>query len=591
LVKPFGVEILGRTDQVRIRTVQRLVLSRTVICGRGFTVFEQPHIIFSTLTRSVLIGGSPGNLMTLSSKNSSAVVNAAGSALLELQMAVFEGLERKPGHSFEIGGLLLGDGGPDLRIDAVQPLPIEYRFGPSFWLSSADIAKWKEAIAQYSGARPSKVIGHFRSQQIDRAPLDEVNSQDVDHAIADLLHLDNPIMLLVPVDGKAVREALVFRRMNGIWSQTLPCSLEVIPTAPVPVPRLPSAPPPIAAAPPRPAPAQPHRKIYPRLGLAAAALLLASAIVWRFLLPVGATSQIGLAAHSTIGGISVVWNRQSALFRQSTSGILIIRDGDSRQQIQLTRNQLLGGNAVYVPRTGQVDFRLEVYRDRDHYSGESLTVMTGLSPAPPQPAPQPATATAPAPAPAIVSKTVDTSDAARIVPPPVSFAPRPPPRTRVPASVPKAQSQPGELILGPPPELSVPRAAANAPTLDPALFSLLPPPSRPSPPPSGSPAPSAPATYKAPVPLRKPSPAIPESMRIMLGHLMPQEKLSLDIKIQIDASGNVTAAAPQGNVTVAQKLLTTYALQAARLWHFEPARRNDQPVNSEYVITFVFRHP
>jgi len=48
-----------------------------------------------------------------------------------------------------------------------------------------------------------------------------------------------------------------------------------------------------------------------------------------------------------------------------------------------------------------------------------------------------------------------------------------------------------------------------------------------------------------------------------------------------------TEAIPQKNIN---QYLVNSAVNAARLWRFQPARRGDDPVSSEVVLEFVFSH-
>jgi TonB family protein len=64
---------------------------------------------------------------------------------------------------------------------------------------------------------------------------------------------------------------------------------------------------------------------------------------------------------------------------------------------------------------------------------------------------------------------------------------------------------------------------------------------------------------------------------------------SIDVRVHIDERGRVTSAAPvvkphQG----LESYLAASAVQAAKLWRFEPARENGQPVPGTQTIHFVF---
>ena len=508
--------------------------------------------------------------------------------MLDLQMAVLEGVDRHPGQKFEVGGLLLGSTIGGIHIDEIRPLPIEYRFGPSFWLSSADVEKWKQSIEQLRGSGAQKIIGHFRSQRTGGSPLHEAAPQDVDHAIADLLQVPGPLLLLVPLEGKNVNEARVYRRHEGIWLELLRSPIEnlrAIPaSSPVPAP-VPIVPPTVAATPIANA-ARPARRLgFVLLCVATAVVFVVLAIVlWRRPAPpAGAATPIGLTAHATIGGIAVAWNRESAVVKQSTSGRLTIHDGDTSRELNLDRSQLLDGSAVYVPRTGQVDFRLEMYRDRDHFIGESLSVATGVTPAPVAPA-----AAVPAPAyraprnPVVTPPVESGSSRASVRDMVTPTQPKQSPALIAPPQISASPGGTGAAVEGLSSTLSAPRPPAVTPATPPAA------------PAARTPAPVEPApvtsiTFAAPVPSRRVNPSISQATRSVLERIMPHDSMSIDIKVQIDTAGAVSSAVPEGELNVAQKLLAGPAIQAAKLWHFEPARRNGQPMPSDYVLTFVFK--
>jgi TonB family protein len=62
----------------------------------------------------------------------------------------------------------------------------------------------------------------------------------------------------------------------------------------------------------------------------------------------------------------------------------------------------------------------------------------------------------------------------------------------------------------------------------------------------------------------------------------------VEVKVNVDAEGRVSDARPLNASGSSQRLLGPTAVQAAKLWLFEPARRDGQPVASETVLKFDF---
>jgi TonB-like protein len=485
----------------------------------------------------------------------------------DVWMAVLEGSD------LEVGGLLLGAGDGDVRIESVQPLPIEHRYGPSFLLTSVDVDRWQRVIIQTTGHGQTEVIGHFRSLRVDGSEIGEAGAADADHAVADLLYVQEPILLVIPIGAKNFGESLVYRRVNGNWLPLLRCPLEKIPSIPPPPPTEVAA----ALAPvPQPARVPSRRRPFAAwiLGITAAAVLLASLVLLRRPQPPpsGGTSEIGLVARPAKGGITVLWNRESSAVRQSMSGILTIQDGDQRRELTLSRDELLSGSVFYVPATSRIEIRIQVYRDRDHYRGESLSVSSGATPPPPTqalppeaPRPNPPARRAPSPRP---------QDAERMVRETASSPPKIVARPAVPLAFPPTRPPTSEPAMPSPPQVSAAPPAIAADALQ-KLSSVLPAASAPPPTPSIS--------FVAAVPVRKIAPAVPANLRALV-----RDTVTVDVKVVIDASGNVLSATPMGASTAAQKILAPQAVQAALLWRFEPARRNGQRVNSESLLKFDF---
>jgi hypothetical protein len=109
----------------------------------------------------LLIGGHASRLL---------IANALIPQLFE---EVNEGVRSLPRGGAEIGGLLIGPKGHEggILADEIIPIPIEYRFGPSFRLSSPDLTKIEEAIATTHTDTAKTVVGFYRSRTRGGAEL------------------------------------------------------------------------------------------------------------------------------------------------------------------------------------------------------------------------------------------------------------------------------------------------------------------------------------------------------------------------------------------------------------------------------------
>jgi TonB family protein len=61
----------------------------------------------------------------------------------------------------------------------------------------------------------------------------------------------------------------------------------------------------------------------------------------------------------------------------------------------------------------------------------------------------------------------------------------------------------------------------------------------------------------------------------------------IEVKVTIDKNGKVSKAEAIPQKTVNQFLVNS-AVSAARLWRFQPALRDNEPVSSESVLQFLF---
>jgi hypothetical protein len=110
-------------------------------------------------------------------------------------------------------------------------------------------------------------------------------------------------------------------------------------------------------------------------------------------------------------------------------------------------------------------------------------------------------------------------------------------------------------------------------------------PQAPAPAPPAVPSPAGgTARITQPKPIYKAPPVIEAGIRSRI-----KGTISIDVRVQIDVRGHVVSATP---VTRQRSGLDRYlagrAVQAARLWRFEPARMNGKAVAGTQIINFVF---
>ena len=318
-------------------------------------------------------------------------------------------------------------------------------------------------------------------------------------------------------------------------------------------------------------------KSRPYLPIALIAILAAAAVIGFFVFgnqparQAASTVPLGLTVELRDPGLLVKWNPRSPDVLQGTSGMLSIQAGTQQLQLPLDRQALREGNVFYVPVSPRAQFHLEIYRDANHYTGETISAATGLHAAVlvAQPAPEPTSA--PFPAAQKVSIEQPRHPPSPSNPRPITTRSRVVARFEPPRSIagqPQATLSASDPALPTPPQIaaSIQVRLPDLPALHPeysAITSV----------PSGS--------YVAAVPVRQINPTIPPGL-----HLMTTEGLSITVRVEIDSGGRVVSADPVDARTPAQRLVAPAAAEAARSWRFEPARRNEQPVPSEALLKF-----
>jgi TonB family protein len=287
--------------------------------------------------------------------------------------------------------------------------------------------------------------------------------------------------------------------------------------------------------------------------------------------------ELSLDVERTGDALRVRWDPNLPAVRQAALGVLWITDGGQQFRRELDPQELAEGSTTYTPVSNDVNFELRIFAltDQTNKSFEEIAP----APAPTQVAGSEAPPGAPAasrPVPEALGKPspfrASRAKRPRIpVPAPVTAA-RALPHVEPPPPLP-AERHPAELAgalpfhslpsLPPAPEAAVSYETPRASAFRRALRKISP---------FGDP--DAPDAFVPPAPIRKVSPAVPDG----------DAQGSVDVKVYIDESGKVSRA----QLLTKDSDLADAALNAARQWHFTPARKRDKPVPSEMVLHFRF---
>lgn len=274
---------------------------------------------------------------------------------------------------------------------------------------------------------------------------------------------------------------------------------------------------------------------------------------------------MALHAKRQNGDLELTWSRESALIATATSGVISIQDGQSKRQIALDATQVRGGSLLYSPTSDQILMQLTVTTPADTATESVMVILPKVGG--PRTYPLPAS---------------NTSSAS--VPPPqqplISVPLARPSKPFTEPAVAKGTPSPGPPIPTDSPSLKI--NLDPAATVAPDLVSQTPVPPPPTPvTPSQQPTPTI-IRYQPAIAITKAAPAFPPELQ----NLAVKRKI-IEVKVTIDKNGKVSKAEaiPQKNTS---QFLVNSAVNAARLWRFEPARRDNEPISSESVLQFAF---
>jgi hypothetical protein len=567
------------------------------IAGARADISDQPA------SRRALGFGSLVGIYELSCDNGALILHLKRSAVHRLELLVHEPASDR----LEAGGILIGTVAPDNSIVTlldVIPVESEHRFGPAFRPSESDLRVFRETIAECSSG-PHCVIGYFRSHIQESLSLRVAD----EYLLQSVFGGDGCSIILVHFD-LAGQSTAVFCQWDGADVVRI---LERIPLIAKPVIGQPlyksnrlgfrAAPEPGGgpcvegtAAPgsreSRAAEAHSPRRRFRKTAMAAVVAIVMGAAfgLSRLMVPqkpaaIPVHLELTVELHDSV--VDVKWNPRSPLVSDSERGALDFVDGPGVRRIDLNQAQLRTGHYQYVSRNADLTCLMTVYRDHNILVAEerSVHVNPGRTPsllaerlaAPQASDEQPAAKHTPEQATARVQGQGDETmrivmsqqqrpdgepqarlRAVTFTPPPAGVRTVSEPRLENPPQLGQAVSDPAVLAVAVSP-IAAPPVVAQPVADDPPL------------------------TFSAAAPIARVSPVVSPATRSAI-----RESVSIRVAIQVDPEGKVTGARPVDATDPIEKLLAQPAVQAARLWRFDPARRNGAPVASETVVVFQF---
>ena len=346
-------------------------------------------------------------------------------ALHELKREVIRGYKSIPRRGAEVGGLLRGvvsrdAGNIRVTIHKIVPVPIEYRFGPSWRLSNNDNRNFQKAIAD--DAR-GEIIGWYRShtRPADGVEADRLHSAkffpdgssvfltcypDADLCVKATLRLWKAGADECELSFDAGRFSLLDDALQSSYPDD---EAETVPPARLPEPQYealqtepqqvapPTKPRYVAPMPPRHMPPPQRRSLYLRGALIAALALIMTGAVGFFLRnhsesgnesavaastntrntaerPGSPSTGLGMKVEKQGNSLHVSWDRDDPQIRQATEGSFLIAEGDRSRVLQLSSRELLNGGLLYTSSGKDVRLELEVRGPAGSF-GESMRVV------------------------------------------------------------------------------------------------------------------------------------------------------------------------------------------------------------------------
>jgi len=325
----------------------------------------------------------------------------------------------------------------------------------------------------------------------------------------------------------------------------------------------------------------------------------------QLLMPTQSNTALGMRLDPQGDRLLLSWNRSNPVVISAQDGLLRIADGSKHREVHLDAAQVANGSVLYQRNSDDVTFELDVHGKQGNTLSESIRVLdsqkSGKAPNSSAPKPEPRAPEAKPvlpvskPVPPLVSRFSNNLKVAANAEPVKDVIAQPvsarPPITENPETSPKpleATLPNRELATASTPTETAPQQIQPKPSITeetvqrpPTVEPLSPKPEQVVQPPA--PKQPAPAVYVPPQPLKQ---VLPKFHFIAPAALLNSGEL--EVTVQVDAKGNVTAAHLE-NPGGVNSALGGAALSAAKRWIFRPATLRGQAIASRHTIVFRFQ--
>ncbi|HVW85069.1 MAG TPA: TonB family protein [Bryobacteraceae bacterium] len=539
-------------------------------------------------------------------------------ALNAIKAEVVRGYKSIPRRGAEVGGLLRGSASGQIRIAGIIPVPIEYRFGPTYRLSDTDKEAFRSAL---KNCAQGDVIGWYRSNmrpggltEDDRLLSAEFFHQGpaaflLCHTNAEF-HVSAKVRLIQAGKIQESETVLDLGRFS-LLEQALQELDNESAEPPQPVQPTPHhVPPPMVAPPVSEAPgfatvasSAATRRVsaagrFALIGSVSIAMIFAAGLFLRNQVASSGGNSVqaeslglGMKVDRQGNALLVSWNRQAPEIVQASGATFRIVEGARIRLLQLSSSELHTGGILYTPGGEDVNMELEIHGPAGNFT-QSIRVIGDVASTRDAASPVTRLKAAEHREPELVGR--DAIDASVIRDIPASeeranASPRPftPPPTRAAAEPIVALAEPPALspanLSGTVPaglHTSLPQVAPQQvrQSLFPSLST-----------PATTPAPASPQFIPARA-IRSVQPAVQHGAFPVPSSAFSQSRAPQEVQVDvtIDVRGNVTKAAISKITGSAGNLLAAPALDAARRWQFSPAMLGGRPVESHMTLKFVF---